>query len=179
MTAGSSVTLHSTWRFLIGSALGAVALAVAGTFGVVVAGFNAITTVLFVLGWAFVALVALDVPVAATFDATGVRRHMLVRRQFLGWRSDDRITRARPSIVRQEARLRQGGLVLRRGRRHYLLVDKAESIDEFNAVLDAIDVAGTPGAEVDLTAVPSPPESAPPTWLYRRHRWRPEAASSR
>lgn len=174
-----SVTLHSTWRFLIGSALGAGTVAAGGTYGVYAAGFNAVTTIVFIAGWSLVAVVALDLPVAATFTSHGVRRHMLLRRQFLGWRPVDALTRARPSVVRHESRLRQGGIVLRRGRRRYLLVDKPESADEFAALLEAVDVPGAPGAEVDLSPLSAPPSSAPPTWLYRRARWRPEEARDR
>lgn len=175
----ASVTLHSSWRFLVGSAVGAALVAVAGTFGVITAGFNAITTVLLVAGWSFVAVVVLDLPVASTFDATGVVRRMLIGRRHLAWQPGDALTRARPSLVRHEERLRQGGLVLRRGRRRYLLVDRAESEDEFDAVVAVVDVPGTPGAEVDVSALPAPPRSATPTWLYRRRRWRPDAGAGR
>ena len=174
-----SITLHSTWHFLIGSATGAGALAVAGTYGVFAAGFNAITTIVFAAGWISVAVVVLDLPMASTFSSAGVRRRMLLRRQFLAWQSSDSLVRARSAVVRQEAKLSQGGLVLRRGRRKYLLVDKAESEDEFAAVLDLVNTSGSPGASVDLSSLPAPSSSTPPTWLYRRRRWRPDGASGR
>lgn len=174
-----SITLHSTWRFLVASSLGAGLVALAGTVGVVAAGFNPVSTVLLVIGWSFVAVVVFDLPVASTFSAHGVQRRMLLRRQFLAWEPGDALTRSRPSIVRHEARLRQGGLVLRRGRRRYLLVDKAESSDEFAALLDLVDAPGAPGAAVDLSPLPAPPNTATPTWLYRRRRWRPEDAPGR
>ena len=174
-----SITLHSTWRLLIGSAIGAGAVATAGSYGVYAAGFNAITTVMFVAGWIFVAVVVLDLPVASTFSSAGVRRRMLLRRQFLAWQPSDSLVRARSSVVRQGVKSSQGGLVLRRGRRKYLLVDKAESEDEFAAVLDLVDTSGTPGASVDLSSLPAPSSSTPPTWLYRRRRWRPDGALGR
>ena len=174
-----SITLHSTWRFLIGSTIGAGAVATAGTYGVDAAGFNLITTVLFVAGWIFVAVVVLDLPVASTFSSTGVRRRMLLRRQFLAWQPSDSLVRARPSVVRHEAKLSQGGLVLRRGRRTYRFFDTAESADEFAVVIDLVDTSGSPGAVVDLTSLSAPPSSAPPTWLYRRRRWRPDGALGR
>jgi hypothetical protein len=174
-----SITLHSTWRFLIGSAVGAVVMAGAGTYGVLAAGFNVITTLIAGAGWFFVGVVMLDLPIASTLTPDGVRRHMLLRRQFLTWEPGDALTRSRPSLVRDEARLRQGGLVLRRGRRRYLLVDRAESQDEYAAVVGLIDVPGSPGELVDLSGLPGPPSSAPPTWLYRRRMWRPEDAADR
>jgi hypothetical protein len=175
----SSITLHSTWRFLIGSAVGAIVVAAAGTYGVIAAGFNAITTLVALTGWFFVGVVALDLPIASTFTADGVRRHLLLRRQFLAWEPGDALTRSRPSLMRHESRLRQGGLVLRRGRRRYLLVDKAESPDEYAAVVGSIDVPGSPGELVDVSGLPGPPSSAPPTWLYRRRSWRPDGTLDR
>ena len=174
-----SITLHSTWRFLIGSAVGAAAMAAAGTYGVFAAGFNAITTVIAVTGWCFVAVVVFDLPIASTFTADGVRRHMLLRRQFLTWEPGDALTRSRPSVVRNEARLQQGGLVLRRGRRRYLLVDRAESQDEHAAVVALMAVPDSPGELVDVSGLPGPPSSSPPTWLYRRRVWRPDDALDR
>lgn len=174
-----SITLHSTWRFLVGSAIGAGVVVAAGTYGVLAAGFNVVTTVIFVAGWGFVGIVAFDLPIASTFTPDGVRRHLLLRRQFLAWEPGDALTRSRPSVVRHEARLGQGGLVLRRGRRKYLLVDKAESRDEHAAVVALIDVPGAPGELVDVSGLPSPPSSAPPTWLYRRRIWRSDAGPDR
>lgn len=174
-----SVTLHTTWRHLVGGAAGAVLVAIAGTYGVVSAGFNGVTTVLFVLGCGLVAVVLFDVPIAATFSSEGVQRRMLLRRQFFRWKPGDALIRSRPSIVRSDERLRQGGLVLRRGRRRYLLVDRAESQDEFAELLRVVDAEGTPGADVDLSSVPAPPQHAPPTWLYRRRAWRSDAGSDR
>ena len=182
MTVGAerpSITLHSAWRFLVGSAVGAGLVAAAGTYGVVVAGFNAITTVIALVGWTFVGVVLFDLPIASTLSADGVRRHLLLRRQFLAWRPGDALTRSRPSLMRSESRLQQGGLVLRRGRRRYLLVDRAESENEHAALIELIDLPGSPGELVDLSGLPGPPQSAPPTWLYRRRVWRPDDATGR
>ena len=174
-----SITLHSTWRFLVGSAVGAALVAAAGTYGLETAGANAITVTIAVVGWSFVAVVAFDLPVASTFTSSGVRRHLLLRRQFLAWEPGDALTRSRPSVVRHEARLGQGGLVLRRGRRRYLLADRPESQDEHATLIDVVDVAGTPGELLDLNGLAGPPTTAPPTWLYRRRVWRPEDVTGR
>lgn len=178
MSTPDRITLHTTWRHLLAGAAGAGLVAAGGTYGVVTAGVNLVTAFLFLLGWGLVAVLVLDVPVASTFSSEGVQRRMLLRRQFLRWQPGDALTRARPSFVRSEERLRQGGLVLRRGKRRYLLVDKAESADEFATLLRVVDVEGEPGAELHL-AVPDPPDDAPPTWLYRRRAWRPDGAPDR
>lgn len=178
MAAPERITLHTTWRHLVASSFGAVLVAAGGLAAVAAVGFTVPATVLLVLGCGLLAVVLFDVPVASVFDAHGVERHTLLRRHRLHWQPGDVLTRARPSLVRGEERLRQGGLVLRRGRRRYLLVDKAESPDEFGRLLRVVDVAGAPGAEVHVSA-PSPPEGAPPTWLYRRRVWRPDDAPGR
>lgn len=178
-TEPPSITLHTRWRHLLGSAFGAVFLTAGGTYGVATVGFNPMTTILFVFGWISLAVVSFDVPVAATFSAEGVRRRTPLRTQFLRWQPGDALTRGRPSLVRREGTVRQGGLVLWRGKRRYMLVEQVESRDEHAAVIRIVDTEGTPGALVDLSGAVSPPEDAAPTWLYRRRRWRPDDAPDR
>lgn len=57
-----------------------------------------------------------------------------------------------------------GGLVAACGRRRYLLVDRSEGAEEFDAVVDGL-VAWAPGLAVHAAR---PPAGWPPTWLYRR-----------
>jgi hypothetical protein len=175
----SSITLHSSWRHLLASSLGAGLIAVGGTYGVVAAGFTGISTVLFVLGWGAVAIVLFDVPVASTFTATGVERRMVLRRQLLVWREGDELTRARPSLLRLDRSLQHGGLVLRRGKRRYLLVDRAENAAEFDVLVRLIETPGEGCVALESSMLPRPAETTPPTWLYRRRRWRPDAAPDR
>ena len=174
-----SVTLHTSWRHIVLSSLGASVVATGGVYAVAASGFNPVSTIVFVAGLFFAGVLLFDLPVAATVTSDGVVRRMMLRRQSLSWEPGDSLTRVRPTMARHEARLRQGGLVLRRGKRRYLLVDKAESPDEFALVLGLLDVPGTPGADVDVSALPHPPRETPPTWLYRRRRWRPDTASDR
>jgi hypothetical protein len=177
--AAPSITLHSSWRHLIGSALGAGIVATAGTYAVGVTGFGVVATLVFVLGWGLVGVVLLDVPVAVTFDPNGVVRRMMLRRQRLEWRDGDELTRVRPSAVRLGRSLQHGGLALRRGRRRYLLVDRAESAAEFDELERLLSTPGEPCAVIDVAALPRPSETVPPTWLYRRRVWRPDSAAGR
>jgi hypothetical protein len=182
----ASVTLHATWRHIVLSSLGAAAIAGAGTWAVVEGGFRGFGAVLFLVGWVFVAIVLLDVPVASTFTPEAVTRHTMLRRQRLAWQPDDRLTRSRPSVVasaddgstwksRRGPAFGRGALALKRGRRQYLLVDRVESVDEFERLLDVLEQA--PELGIDRLARPS--ATTPPTWLYRRRKWRPDAAGDR
>jgi hypothetical protein len=174
-----SITLHSTWRHLVLSTLGASLVAAAGTYGVATVGFRAFPTALFLLGWGSLAVVLLDVPVASTFSATGVVRRMVLRRQLLRWRDGDMLTRARPTLMRVDRSLQHGGLVLRRGRRRYLLVDRIESAAEFDVLIRLIETTGEPCEVLESSTLSRPSETATPTWLYRRRIWRPDDGAGR
>lgn len=57
-----------------------------------------------------------------------------------------------------------GGLVAARGRRRYLLVDRVEGGEEYDALVRGVS-AWAPGLAVHALR---PPDGTPPTWLYRR-----------
>ena len=173
------ITIHSSWRGLIFSTLGAAIVAAAGTFGVIAAGFRVVPGTLFVVGWLFVLIVALDYPVASRFTAEGVERRMMLRRQWFPWERVDQLTRTRPSFVKLDRRIEHGGLTVKIGRKRYLLVDRLESGDEFDAMVRIVEVPGTAGDEVGASMLPRPGDKVPPTWMYRRRRWRPEWATDR
>lgn len=180
MTTGpTSITLHSTWRHLVATVLGAGMIATGGTYGVATVGFAGFAMVLFVIGWGAVAVVLFDVPVASTFGADGVERRMVLRRQRLSWRDGDVLTRVRPSLMRHDRALRHGGLVLRRGKRHYLLVDRAESAAEFDVLVRVLATPDAACQALESDQVQRPAETTPPTWLYRRRIWRPVEAADR
>ena len=154
-------------------------LAAAGTWATATAGFRFIPVMVFVVGWAALAIVLFDMPVASTFDDHGVVRRAPLRKHRLDFRDGDQLTRTRPSVIGVARSLEHGGLVLRRGRRRYLLVDRLESLAEYEALLDVMDVDGAPGNTVGADELPMPNEKIPPTWLYRRRHWRPESAERR
>ncbi|MEQ8436888.1 MAG: hypothetical protein RIB65_05300 [Ilumatobacter fluminis] len=174
-----TITLHSTWRLLLGSWLSAGMLATAGTWAVAMGGFRFIPVVVFLVGWGVLAIVLFDMPMASTFDDHGVVRRAPLRKHRLDFRDGDQLTRTRPSVIGIARSLEHGGLALRRGRRKYLLVDRLESLVEYEALLDVMDADGTPGSEVGADVLPMPNEKIPPTWLYRRRHWRPESAERR
>lgn len=172
-----SITMHSSWRSLAMGGMTAGLVALAGTWAVAQAGFGPVPATVCVLGWLLVAVMAFDFPVATTFTADGVQRRMVLRRQWFAWERIDQLTRTRPSLVRLDRRVEHGGLTAKLGRRRYLLVDRCESNDEFDSLLGVLEAAGIEDRIAGMLLRPG--EKAPPTWLYRRKRWRPDTVSGR
>jgi hypothetical protein len=173
--ATDSVTLHTSWRGIVTSTAGALIVLVAGVIVVAAVGFRVLPTLVLVAGVAATLIVLFDYPIAVTFDADGLTRRTLLRRQRMHWSSIDQLSRSRPGVVAGVRKLAHGGLVAVVGRRRYMLVDRCESLDEFaelERILDPID-------EGILERVPRPHLAAGPTWLYRRARWAPEQPSDR
>lgn len=123
-------------------------------------------------------VVAFDFPVATAFSAGRITRRCLLRRHRLAWDDVTTLTRAadaarmEASAVagdrRRRVRARPAGLVAVVGRRRYLLVNQSESRAECEALRRHL-------AEWDVPTAWSaglPAEDQPPTWLYRRRRWR-------
>ena len=172
----SRVTLHSSWRGLIFSLIGASVVTAGGVFGVILGGFRLVPTVFLVAGVGFLIVVLFDYPVATTFTPTGVRRRMVLRAQSIAWDRIERITRVRPGIAKGLRGVEHGGLAAVVGRRRYLLVDQPESPEEFDLVYRA---AGERVEELGLTGRIRPNDGTNPTWIYRRAKWAPEDANRR
>jgi hypothetical protein len=168
-----SITLHSSWRGIVLGGFGATVVAVGGTYGVSQVGFRLVPGTLFVVGWILVLAMLLDYPIAATFTSTGVTRRMVLRRQRFEWDAESQLSRARPRMIKVDRRIEHGALALIRGRRRYLLVDRLESADEFDSMVEVVE-AGDSDARPSM--LPRPGDKVSPTWLYRRAHWRPEWA---
>lgn len=175
----SAVTLHSSWRGIVLGSLGAVALAAAGTYGVIAVGFEFIPTTLLVIGWIFLLTMVFDFPIASRFTSEGVERRMMLRRHHLRWEDVEQLTRTRPTMIKVDRRLEHGSLAAKKGRRRYLLVDRLESADEFDAVVEIVEAKGAAGDHLGASMLPRPGAKVPPTWLYRRRAWRPNPAEGR
>ena len=154
-------------------------VALAGSVAVVASGSEPVPILILAVGWSMVLAVAFDVPVATTFTARWVERRMVLRRHRMEWGADDRLTRVRPSVLRFERTIQHGGLVLRRGRRRYLLVDRTESTSEFDELVDILESGSSMSAHVGASMLPRPSDRVPPTWLYRRRHWRPHPGPDR
>ncbi len=173
--ADRSVTLHSSWRGIATSALGAAAVLLAGVLVVAANGWRVLPTATLAIGSMLVAVVLFDYPVAATLDRDGVTRRMVLRRQVLQWDRVSSLSRTRPRLVSGLRELTQGGLVAVVGRRRYLLTDRCESVEEYQAVERALGVRAA-----DLMATtPMPAAETVPTWLHRRSRWAPTSSGDR
>ncbi len=176
MADTSAITLHSTWRGLIGSSFGAAIVAVAGVIMVIGNGFTVFPTIVLGAGLLFVATVVFDYPVASTFTPDGVERRMMLRRQHWSWSDVRQLSRARPGVTKGIRGLKHGGLVAVVGRRRYLLVDQCESRAEYDEVLEII---ADQAADLGISGLGEPEDSVPPTWVSRRAKWAPDGARGR
>ena len=172
----SPITLHSSWRGLLSSLIGALLITAAGTTGVLLAGVRVLPTIFLVAGVGFLMVVMFDYPVASTFSEEGIRRRMPLRAQRFSWDEIAQFTRVRPGITRGLRGLEHGGLAVLVGRRRYLLLDQPESPDEFDQLYR---LAGERVADLGLTGRIRPSDRTNPTWLYRRAKWAPEDANRR
>jgi hypothetical protein len=87
----------------------------------------------------------------------------------------DTLSRTRPGLASGFRKLAHGGLIAVVGRRRYLLTDRCESLEEYEAVEQSI--GGR--AEELMAAVPEPPARSVPTWWYRRRKWAPDQPGER
>jgi Bacterial PH domain len=169
MADGASITLHSSWRGIITSSLGALMVFGVGSAAVFASGLSVVTGIIAAVGLLLVLGVAVDYPLRSTFDAEGVTRRAMLRSHRLAWSDVRQLSRTRPSVA-SIRRLQHGGLIALVGKRRYLLVDQAESgaeHDELDAVL------GERGDEIGFDEVIRPGDDVAPTWIYRSKRWRP------
>lgn len=171
-----SITIHSSWRGIIGSYAGALLLLVGGIVAVTAAGWRVLPVAILAFGAAATLGMLFDYPIASRFDARGVERRPVLRRHVLAWDRIDRITRSRPSVRASLRQLNPGGLVAVVGRRKYLLVDRIESPSEFDRLEDVVKAVT---AHERLDDVVRPGSGVAPTWLYRRRRWRGDVFGGR
>ncbi|MEM1335131.1 MAG: hypothetical protein AAGG08_16900 [Actinomycetota bacterium] len=169
--ATDSITIHSSWRGIISSFIGASFVLIVASIVVAVNGVSTGTSIVLAVGVLFVVGVLADYPIASTFDRHGVTRRAVMRRHRLAWDRVDQLTRTRPGIVAQRRKVVQGGLTAVVGRRRYLLVNHVESLGEHELLDDVL-------ADHDLAfgLLLRPPDDVPPTWLYRRAHWKPDSA---
>lgn len=179
----TSVTIHTSLRGLLTAALSPLLLIGLGVWGMVLGGARPVPVLLIVLGGALAGVVAFDYPASTHLDSDGIHRRCLLRTQHLPWEQIVAIERSRRATAdglrtRVPARFAgaetaertargaaRGGLVARGTRqRRWLLTDRMESRGEFDRVRKII-AAATSGRPVRAM---TPPDSVPPTGLYRR-----------
>lgn len=181
MSEVPALTLHSSWRTLIGGVIGSGVLVVFAVVGMTRGGV-VVPLVIGVFGAFLVVVLLTDMPVSTRFDRDGIERRAALRRHRLAWEQVDKLGRARGRLLSTHhfspdptAGVNRGGLVAVVGGRRYLLVDTAESRGEFEQ-LDKLLRQVAPGLSDELLL---PPEGAPPTYLYRRRSWRPDSSPRR
>lgn len=170
------VTLHSSWRGITLSFLGAGLLLFAGLLGGIFGRWGIPSIVMTAVGAIAFLGVLFDYPIAVTFDGDGLVRRAMLRRQRLAWSEITHLSRTRPGFSAVVRRISHGGLVAVVGRRRYLLVDQLESGDEHDRIEAVVEQA--PDAP-NFDTVPRPPDGVTPTWVYRRARWDPSGDERR
>lgn len=174
------IVLHSTWRGIATSLLTPLLLVALGAYAFGRAGgFSTGAMVVLGAGGLLLLVSMLDYPWRTTVGPAGVRRWAPLRRHAIPWERVDALRRAPGPILRRlsfgasgadsspgHLGIGLGGLTACVGRRRYLLVNTAESADEFAALRVAVE---TWAPHVGLGALPPPP-GTPPTWLYHRRR---------
>ncbi|WP_395154438.1 hypothetical protein [Ilumatobacter sp.] len=166
-----SVTLHSSWKSLVLSFLGALAVFGVGLASTINTEGAVIPIIILVLGVVFLTSVLFDSPVASTFTTDGVQRRPLLRRHFIAWDRVGQLTRTRPSIAGALKGLTPGGMAVKVGRRRYLLVDQCEALREFQELVELLE---NRYVTLGIDEMVQPPEAIDPTWTYRRKRWLPD-----
>jgi hypothetical protein len=172
------ITIYSSWGGLISAAFTPLVLLLLGGYTVDRVGTRPLPIVVTVAGAILALVVLLDYPRRSQFSASGVERICLLRRHLIPWDRISAIQRTRPE--RPPRRLRPstvnadwtpgprglGGLVAAVGRRRYLLVNQVEGPGEYDELVAALKNWSVP---TPLRAA-RPPESAPPSYLYRRRK---------
>jgi hypothetical protein len=157
-----AVRLYSSWRGLFFAFVTPAMVLAVAALAMVGVGLHALPIILLVAGVGLLVVSLFDFPIHTTFDSDGIRRRTPLRMHTIRWENVTAINRARGGRMSK----RVGPLAAAVGGRRYLLVDRAEGIDEYEAlrVLCASDDVATP---ISATA---PDAEVAPTWLYhRRH----------
>lgn len=182
VAASSALTLHSSWRMVAGGYAGPAVLLLLAALAWTRDGSNVVPLAIAGIGAVLLAVLLFDVPVATRFDQAGVERRSPLRRHRIAWDDVRQLTRARGKLLSvnrftgdEELRANRGGLVAVVGRRRYLLVDTAESQEEFEGLMALLDEMAPALVDADLM----PPPDLPPSFMYRRRRWRPDDGTDR
>ena len=166
-----STVLHSSLTGIGFSFLGVVILVLLAAFSALTGGSGAVTVSLSVVAALGAGVVLFDMPISSSFDADGVTRRALLRRQRLAWDDVDRLSRSRKGMFRSSKMAPTGGLIAVRERRNYTLVDRMEGHAEFVQLRASV---GEAGERLGLGRIAEPPIDQAPTWLHRSAKWAPD-----
>ena len=166
-----STVLHSSLTGRGVSFLGVVILVLLAAFSALTGGSGAVTVSLSVVAALGAGVVLFDMPISSSFDADGVTRRALLRRQRLAWDDVDRLSRSRKGMFRSSKMAPTGGLIAVRERRNYTLVDRMEGHADFVQLRASV---GEAGERLGLGRIAEPPIDQAPTWLHRSAKWAPD-----
>ena len=94
------IVLHSSWGGIAFSVIGTLLLVVLAVFAVVSVGVTVVSALLAAVALLAAAVIVFDMPIASDFDADGVTRRAVARRDRLSWTDVDRLSRARTGWFR-------------------------------------------------------------------------------
>jgi hypothetical protein len=154
------VRLYSSWRGLVLAFLSPVLLLGIAALAIQAEGLHVVATVILVIGVGMLLVSLFDFPIYTTFDATGIRRRTPLRTHKIRWNKVIAVNRARGGRRTKRA----GPLAAAVGKRRYLLVDRTESVDEYQSLQQLL---SEDGVETPLSAVAPDPKTVP-TWLYHQ-----------
>lgn len=168
----TDVTIYSSWRGIVAGFVSPLLVLSIGAIGVNAIGFRGVPRVITSIGTILLLISLFDLPLHTRFDAAGIHRRCLLRRQTLPWDNVKMLQRARGNLKSYvqlkgaaNERMPSGGLVAVVGRaRRYQLTDRIECRSEFDMLRDVVRLRE---GEVEMTAV-RPAAVTPPTTLYRR-----------
>ena len=173
-----SVTLYSTRRGLLTAVITPLLLTLLGIWAVASAGLQVVPVLVLLLGAGLLSIALLDYPRRTEFDENGIDRISYLRNHHIPWNRVNALERVPTGRFRRRSVSSAGqrtgsrvapagaGLVARIGKRHYLLVNTAESVAEFEQLTR---LAAEFATHVAVTAT-KPSEENLPTDLYRRKR---------
>ena len=128
------VVVESSWFMIGASTLGALIAVAVAIVLFANQGVSVVSVLVAALALLLVAVVLLDLPLAAEFTRDGVERRAMLRRHMIPWVRVRRLSRLRSGIWRTFRAEVRGGLVADVRGRSYLLVDRTESPIEFDEI---------------------------------------------
>ncbi|MGB3736576.1 MAG: hypothetical protein WA964_16570 [Ilumatobacter sp.] len=125
-----AVTLRSSRGGIAMTIVGLAMLVVFAIAVIALNGLGIITGAIAIFALWSTVVILMELPLSATFDASGVRRTTPFRSRRISWEEVDRLVRMRRGGARRPGSDKTRGIVALCGRRRTVLVDQTEDHDE-------------------------------------------------
>lgn len=135
----SSITIASSGWGIITTGLGLAGFCFVAVAIVALNGLNVVTGAIVIAAVAAATVLALDLPVAATFETAGILRSTPLRRKRIQWSEVDRLVRLRRGGIRRPGSPRSKGIVaVTENGRRIILVDRTETVEEHRHLVEVL-----------------------------------------